>query len=611
MSYFLPLNIFPKFQDKQKVLQANTLVSRLEMILDILNHENNVLRIEKEITEKTNEQLDTAQRNYFLREQMLAISEELGEGEDVKSEAEEYKNKILALNLSDDVTEKLLKECNKLSKLQSHSPETGVIRSYLDICLDLPWNIYSKEQINISKAENILDRDHYGLKKVKERILELFAVRKLSNNSKGQIICLVGPPGIGKTSIAKSIAECLGRNYARMSLGGVRDEAEIRGHRKTYIGAMPGKIITTIINSKSSNPLILLDEIDKLSNDFRGDPASALLEALDVEQNNTFRDHYLDIPFDLSEVLFITTANSLSTIPAPLLDRMDVIQLTSYTREEKFNIAKKHLIPKQLKKFGLTKLVKFNKQSILDIIDYYTSEAGVRNLERTIAEILRKCAKLIVSEEKENIKVTSKEVVDLLGPKRKKPAYFNNSNKVGISNGLAWTSVGGEILPLEVSIINGGKGNLLLTGSLGEVMKESATLALTYAKIHANEYNIDIEKFASIDIHIHAPEGAVPKDGPSAGVALTTALISALSGYPVRGDIAMTGEISLHGTVLPIGGLKEKSMAAYKENIKTVLIPNDNVSDLYEVDEVVKKAITFIPLTNVKQALDINLIIED
>ncbi|MEG2769781.1 MAG: endopeptidase La, partial [Oscillospiraceae bacterium] len=567
-----------------------------------------ILTIERDIQDKTSEQIDKSQREYYLREQMNTIADELGEGDDPRNEAIVYREKILKLKLCEETTEKLLKETDRLSKMQASSQEATVVRSYLDICLDLPWNIETKDNLNIKKAETILNRDHYGLEKVKERILEMLAVRKLSPDIKGQIICLVGPPGVGKTSIAKSIAECIGRKYARLSLGGMRDEAEIRGHRRTYIGAMPGKLITTISQTKTSNPLILLDEIDKLANDFRGDPAAALLEVLDPEQNVAFRDNYLDIPYDLSNVLFLTTANTLDTIPRPLLDRMDVIELHSYTREEKFNIAKRHLIPKQLEKAGLKGLVKFNNTSIYRLIDAYTQEAGVRNLERTIAEVLRKCAKKIASDEIKEFNLTANAIETLLGPERRKPTFFNRTNSVGIANGLAWTSVGGEILPLEVEVIENGKGVLELTGSLGDVMKESAKLALTYAKVHAKDYNIDASRFEKVDIHIHAPEGAVPKDGPSAGVALSTALVSALSGYPVRSDVAMTGEITLHGVVLPIGGLKEKSMAAYKEGIKTVLIPADNVSDLYEIDKVVKDAVTFIPLITVKQALEFNLI---
>ncbi len=607
ISQFVPSNLLFKYQDKQAILDQNSVIARIEKILDVLLHEINILSIEREIQDKTSEQIDKSQRDYYLREQLNTIAEELGEYENTKSEAEEYKAKILKLKLCKDTTEKLLKETERLAKMQGSSQESTVIRSYLDTCLDLPWQKVTKEQLNIEKAEQILNRDHYGLKKVKERILEILAVRKLNSDIKGQIICLVGPPGIGKTSIAKSIAQGIGRNYARISLGGVRDEAEIRGHRRTYIGAMPGKLINTLISAKTKNPLILLDEIDKLSNDFRGDPSAALLEALDPEQNSAFRDHYLDVPFDLSDVLFITTANNLDTIPRPLLDRMDVIQLYSYTREEKFNIAKKHLIPKQLVKTGLKGKVKFNKQAVYLLIDSYTSEAGVRNLERTISEVLRKCAKQVAIDETLTFSLNSNNVEELLGPKRKKPSYFNRTNAVGIANGLAWTSVGGEILPIEVEILENGKGNLELTGSLGDVMKESAKLAFTFAKANAVKYNIKTENLSKIDIHIHAPEGAVPKDGPSAGITLTTALISALSNTKVNSHVAMTGEITLHGEVLPIGGLKEKSMAAYKEGIKKVIIPKDNISDLYEVDEIVKENVEFIPVQSLEQALKITL----
>ena len=462
---------------------------------------------------------------------------------------------------------------------------------------------YTEDDLDIAKAQRVLDRDHYGLKKVKDRILEVLAVRKLAPDVKGQIICLVGPPGVGKTSIARSIAESLNRKYVRISLGGVRDEAEIRGHRRTYIGAMPGKIINAMISAKSSNPLMLLDEIDKLAGDFRGDPAAALLEALDPEQNSTFNDHFIDMPFDLSHVLFITTANDLSAIPGPLRDRMDVIELPSYTRVEKYNIARKHLVPKQLDACGLTGKVTFSQSALYGIIDGYTREAGVRNLERTITSVLRKCARKIASGEAENVSVTGTSLEKLLGPRMVKPEFLNRTNAIGIANGLAWTSIGGETLPIEVQVIDNGSGKITVTGSLGDVMKESAQLAITYARVHAAEYGIDSERLKKCDLHIHAPEGAVPKDGPSAGVTLTTALISCLSGIPVRGDVAMTGEITLHGNVLPIGGLREKSMAAYREGMKTVLIPKDNVSDLYEVDDEVKKNIEFLPMSNLSQVL--------
>ena len=547
--------------------------------------------------------MDKNQRDYYLREQMRVIAGELDEGEDTRAEADGYRKKILELKLDEEIQEKLLKEADRMSRMQASSQEAAVIRTYLDVCLALPWHVYTKDDLNIKRAAALLDKEHYGLKKVKERILEILAVRALAPEVKSQIICLVGPPGVGKTSIARSIAACMGRKYARMSLGGVRDEAEIRGHRRTYIGALPGKIISAITTAKSSNPLILLDEVDKLAGDFRGDPAAALLEALDPEQNATFRDHYLDIPFDLSKVLFITTANNMDTIPGPLLDRMDVIELPSYTRVEKFNIAKRHLLPKQLENTGLGDKVKIPGPTLYAIIDSYTREAGVRGLERTINEVLRKCARRIVAGDAETITVSPAMLDELLGPARIKPGYYNKTNDVGIANGLAWTSVGGELLPIEVQAIPGGSGKLQLTGSLGDVMKESAQLAITYARVHAEEYGIDLEKLKTTDLHIHAPEGAVPKDGPSAGVTLTTALISCLSGRPVRADLAMTGEITLHGAVLPIGGLREKSMAAYRESMKTVLIPQANLPDLYEVDEEVKKHVEFVPVKNLQQVL--------
>lgn len=446
------------------------------------------------------------------------------------------------------------------------------------------------------------------MQKVKDRILEILAVRKTSGEAKGQIICLVGPPGVGKTSIAQSMARCMNRNYVRMSLGGVRDEAEIRGHRRTYIGSMPGRLISAVTQAKSCNPLILLDEIDKLASDFRGDPAAALLEALDPEQNKAFKDHFLDIPFDLSRVLFVTTANSLDTIPRPLLDRMDVIELGSYTREEKLQIARRHLLPRQLEKTGLKGRVKMPASVLELLIDGYTGEAGVRTLERTIAEVLRKCARQLAADPEAVLSLTPAQIEPLLGPRRRKENFLSRRDQVGVANGLAWTSIGGEVLPIEVLILEGGSGRIELTGSLGEVMKESAKLALSYAHFHAAEYGIDAARFKNIDIHIHAPEGAVPKDGPSAGITLTTALISALSGIPVSSKVAMTGEITLHGDVLPIGGLREKSMAAYKEGLRTVLIPQENASDLYEVDSVVKEKVTFIPVSRLDQVLDLALL---
>ena len=608
LSEYMPANLLFRYEDKQAVMDEGTLNGRLKKLIEMLRRECQVMKIEKEIAEKVNESMDKNQRDYYLHEQLHIISDELGEGDDTHAEADEYRRRITGLHLAEDSEKKLLKEVDRLAKMQGSNQEATVIRTYLDTCLDLPWNTFTVDDLDISRAQQILDRDHYGLKKVKDRILETLAVRKLAPDVKAQIICLVGPPGVGKTSIARSIAESLGRKYVRISLGGVRDEAEIRGHRRTYIGAMPGKIINAMITAKSANPLMLLDEIDKLAGDFRGDPAAALLEALDPEQNSTFNDHFIDIPFDLSHVLFITTANDLGSIPGPLRDRMDVIELPSYTRVEKYNIARKHLLPKQLKACGLTGKVTLSQSALYGIIDGYTREAGVRNLERTITSVLRKCARKIAAGEVESVSVTGTMLEQLLGPRFVKPDFLNRTNAVGIANGLAWTSVGGETLPIEVQVMDNGSGKITVTGSLGDVMKESAQLAVTWVRVHAAEYGIDPEKLKKCDLHIHAPEGAVPKDGPSAGVTLTTALVSCLSGIPVRGDVAMTGEITLHGNVLPIGGLREKSMAAYREGMKTVLIPKDNEPDLYEVDDEVKKNLTFLPMQSLTQVLNAALL---
>ena len=608
LSEYMPANLLFRYEDKQAVMDEGTLNGRLKKLIEMLRRECQVMKIEKEIAEKVNESMDKNQRDYYLHEQLHIISDELGEGDDTHAEADEYRRRITGLHLAEDSEKKLLKEVDRLAKMQGSNQEATVIRTYLDTCLDLPWNTFTVDDLDIGRAQQILDRDHYGLKKVKDRILETLAVRKLAPDVKAQIICLVGPPGVGKTSIARSIAESMGRKYVRISLGGVRDEAEIRGHRRTYIGAMPGKIITAMISAKSANPLMLLDEIDKLAGDFRGDPAAALLEALDPEQNSTFNDHFIDIPFDLSHVLFITTANDLGSIPGPLRDRMDVIELPSYTRVEKYNIARKHLLPKQLKACGLTGKVTLSQSALYGIIDGYTREAGVRNLERTITSVLRKCARKIAAGEVESVSVTGTMLEQLLGPRFVKPDFLNRTNAVGIANGLAWTSVGGETLPIEVQVMDNGSGKITVTGSLGDVMKESAQLAVTWVRVHAAEYGIDPEKLKKCDLHIHAPEGAVPKDGPSAGVTLTTALVSCLSGIPVRGDVAMTGEITLHGNVLPIGGLREKSMAAYREGMKTVLIPKDNEPDLYEVDDEVKKNLTFLPMQSLTQVLNAALL---
>lgn len=610
LSEYIPANLLFRYEDKQAVMNENTLTGRLQRLIEMLRRECQVMRVEKEIADKVNEAMDRNQREYYLHEQLHVINDELGEGDDTHAEADEYRRRIQELHLAEDSEKKLLKEVDRLTKMQGSNQEAAIIRTYLDTCLDLPWNTFTVDDLDIARAQQILDRDHYGLKKVKDRILEILAVRKLSPDVKAQIICLAGPPGVGKTSIARSIAESLGRKYVRLSLGGVRDEAEIRGHRRTYIGAMPGKIISAMITAKSSNPLMLLDEIDKLAGDFRGDPAAALLEALDPEQNGTFNDHFLDIPYDLSHVLFITTANDLGSIPGPLRDRMDVIELPSYTRVEKYNIARKHLLPKQLKLCGLSGKVTLSQSALYDIIDGYTREAGVRNLERTITSVLRKCARKIASGEVKSVSVTASSLEELLGPRQVKADFLNRTNMVGVANGLAWTSVGGETLPIEVQVMDEGSGKITVTGSLGDVMKESAQLAVTYVRVHAAEYGIDPERLKKCDLHIHAPEGAVPKDGPSAGVTLTTALVSCLSGMPVRGDVAMTGEITLHGNVLPIGGLREKSMAAYREGMKLVLIPKGNEPDLYEVDDEVKKNLEFLPVTNLSQVLEAALLRE-
>lgn len=600
-------NVVLKVEEKQRLLETNSLTKRVMMLISMLKNEIEIMHTEFDINEQVREQIDKNQRDYYLREQLRAISRQLGNNDDPIEEQQEYIDKILALKLPEKSEEKLIKEAEKLGRMSGSSQEAAVIRTYLDAVLSIPFNTRTKDKLNIDAVEKQLDKDHYGMKKVKERILETIAVRALAPDVKGQILCLYGPPGVGKTSIGKSIAKALGRNYARISLGGVRDEAEIRGHRKTYVGAMPGRIIDALKTAKSINPVILLDEIDKMSNDYKGDPSSAMLEVLDSEQNNAFVDHYIEIPVDLSEVLFITTANSLDTIPAPLLDRMEVIELSSYTREEKFNIAKKHLIPKQLKKNGESaKTLKINDKAIYSVIDCYTKEAGVRKLERRISEICRKSAKMLVSGEK-TVSVTDKNIEEFLGVKKYLPEKLAARDEVGLVNGLAWTSVGGTMLPLEVLVLD-GTGKTEFTGSLGEVMKESAKIAVSLTRSLADKYGIDKEFYKNKDIHIHAPEGAVPKDGPSAGVTLTTALISALSGTPVRRDVAMTGEITLRGKVLAIGGLKEKTMAAYRAGITTVCIPKDNVPDIEEIDEKVKDNLKFVPAEEISTVLDTALV---
>ncbi|MEG0614668.1 MAG: endopeptidase La [Oscillospiraceae bacterium] len=601
-------NVAFQCEDKQELLETPNIADRLTILIAILSREVDVLDIERQIQEEVRDQIDKGQREYYLREQLKVISSQLGDDENYQDEAYNYLEEIQKLTIPEEVSTKLSKEAERLLKMSPSSQEAFVIRNYLDTCLELPWNKSSKNKVDIKKAKAILDKDHYGLEKVKDRILETISVRALSPNIKGQILCLVGPPGVGKTSIGRSIAKALGKRYARVSLGGVKDESDIRGHRKTYIGSMPGRIINAVKTAGTNNPLILLDEIDKMSNDFRGDPSSAMLEVLDSEQNVEFRDHYIEVPFDLSDVLFVTTANTTQTIDAPLLDRMEVIELTSYTREEKFHIAKEHLIQKQLKKNGLkASMFKITDEGIYKLIDAYTREAGVRTLERQISSLCRKAAKEIVENSVKKVIFTEENIKKYLGVEKYLPDEMSDKNEVGLVNGLAWTSVGGVLMPLEVLTLE-GKGAVELTGSLGDVMKESAKIAISYIRSVADKYSINKNFYKEKDIHIHAPEGAVPKDGPSAGVTLTTALASALSGMPVRSDIAMTGEITLHGKVLPIGGLREKTMAAYKAGIKTVIIPKLNEADLEEVDEVVKSEIKFIFAENLSEVLDIALI---
>lgn len=601
-------NIMLSVEDKQKLLETNGTLQRIRMLIAMLHDEIEVIQAEIEIGEQVREQVDKNQREYYLREQLKAISRQLGDSDSPAEEFDEYVDKITALGLPKDSEEKLIGEAERLSKLSGSSQEAAVLRTYLDTVLSVPFNKKTKDKTDINAAAKQLDKDHYGLEKVKDRILETLAVRTLAPDVKGQIICLYGPPGVGKTSIGKSIAKALRRKYARISLGGVRDEAEIRGHRKTYVGAMPGRIIEALRQAKTINPVILLDEIDKMGSDYKGDPSSAMLEVLDAEQNIAFVDHYIEVPVDLSDVLFITTANSLDTIPAPLLDRMEIIELSSYTREEKFNIAKKHLVPKQLKKHGESaKTLRITDGALYDIIDCYTREAGVRKLERKIADVCRKAAKSLVSGE-QKVVVNENNLKDFLGVKKYQPEKLAARDEVGLVNGLAWTSVGGTMLPLEVLVLD-GTGKTEFTGSLGDVMKESAKIAVSLTRSLADKYGIDKEFYKNKDIHVNAPEGAVPKDGPSAGVTLTTALVSALSGTPVRRDVAMTGEITLRGKVLPIGGLKEKTMAAYRAGITTVCIPKDNVPDIEEIDEKVKENIKFVPAEDISTVLDTALVL--
>lgn len=603
---FICANTFFDYPDKQKILNEFDPQKRAELLFALLKNENLTLNIEAEIQEKVNKEVDKNQREYYLREEMKVIADQLGDGENPIEEADEYREKIDALKCSDEIKAILYKECDKLMKMPLGSHEATVVRNYLDKCLEIPFGIYTKNSINLEKSRKILDKDHYGLDKVKTRIIESLAVYKRNPGYAGQIICLYGPPGVGKTSIVKSLAKSMNRNYVRVALGGIHDEAEILGHRKTYIGAMTGRIIDALIKSGSMNPIILLDEIDKIGNDYKGDPSSALLEALDPEQNASFTDHYIDFPIDLSKVLFITTANDVSTVSAPLYDRMEVIELNSYTADEKFNIAKKHLIKKELLKHNISpKEFKISDAALYKIIDCYTKEAGVRGLEKQISNLCRKAATAL--EEGETVfRVTPKNLNKYLGIEKYEKDLSLEKDTIGVVNGLAWTQVGGTMLPIEVSALK-GTGKLELTGNLGDVMKESAKTAVSYIRYKSDEYGIDSDFYKTKDIHIHAPEAAISKDGPSAGLAITTAILSELTGIPIKANVAMTGEISLKGRALPIGGLKEKSMAAYKAGCDTVIIPKSNYKDLQEISSEVKQAVKFIAVEYFDEILPIAL----
>ena len=598
---YITQNIAMRAGEKQAILEELRPVRRLERLCQALGRELEILAVEQQLHDKVRESIGENQRDYYLREQLKAIQSELGQGEG--DELTDYHRAIAQAKLPAEVAEKLEREVDRLRKQSGGSAEASVIRNYLDTCLELPWGKKTKERVSVEAARKILDADHFGLEKVKDRILEFLAVKQLSPELRGQVICLVGPPGVGKTSIAMSVARAVNRKFARVSLGGVRDEAEIRGHRKTYVGAMPGRIIAAIRQAGSSNPLLLLDEIDKLSSDRMGDPSSALLEVLDTEQNSTFRDHYLEAPYDLSDVLFITTANTTDTIPRPLLDRMEVIELSSYTDEEKLQIAKRHLLPKQRKRHGLTAgQLKISDNALREIITGYTRESGVRVLERQLAALCRKVAMHLVSNDVKHVYITDKNLEEYLGVRRYHPERQALSGQVGVVNGLAWTSVGGTLLQVEATAVS-GEGKLQLTGNLGDVMKESAQAVLTYIRGRAEALGIAADFYRKKDIHIHFPEGAVPKDGPSAGIAIAAAMVSALSGVPVRPGVAMTGEVSLRGRVLPIGGLKEKTMAALRNGIRTVIIPRENEPDLEEIDQTVRKPLHFVLVDHLDNAL--------
>jgi ATP-dependent Lon protease len=603
LSDIIAANLFLKVEEKQELLSLFEPKKRMEKLIECMLRETQIMEIEKDIGIKVRKQIEKTQKEYYLREQLKAIQNELGEKDGIMAEIEEYHIKAKKSNLPDEVYKKVLKELDKLTKIPTGSAEGTVVRNYLEWIFDLPWNIKTTERIDLSYAKEILDEDHYGLTKVKERILEYLAVRKMKSNLKGPIICLLGPPGVGKTSIAKSIAKALNRNYVRMSLGGVKDESEIRGHRRTYVGSMPGRIINALKQAGSTNPLILLDEIDKMSSDYRGDPASAMLEVLDSEQNFSFRDHFMELPYDLSDVLFLTTANHMESIPRPLLDRLEIIPLSSYTDDEKFHIAAKYLIPKQILAHGMKKsAIKLNDIAIKDVIHYYTRESGVRNLERQFAHIFRKAARKMIDENKKTLSIGPTQLEKYLGAKKFLKDRTAVHDEIGVATGLAWTPVGGDILYIEVLIVP-GKGKLELTGHLGDIMKESAKAAISYIRSRVDFLGIDKEFYSQSDIHIHVPEGATPKDGPSAGITLLTAMVSALTKIPVKHSVAMTGEITLRGRVLAIGGLKEKIYAAHRSEIKTVIVPYENRKDLEDIPENILKNLNMVFAQNVETVL--------
>ncbi|MCY8038037.1 endopeptidase La [Bacillus paralicheniformis] len=592
-----------KLKDKQEVLETIDVKARLNKVIDLIHNEKEVLEIEKKIGQRVKRSMERTQKEYYLREQMKAIQKELGDKEGKTGEVQKLTEKIEQAGMPDNVKETAFKELNRYEKIPSSSAESSVIRNYIEWLISLPWNDATEDRLDLNLASQILDEEHHGLEKVKERVLEYLAVQKLTRSLKGPILCLAGPPGVGKTSLAKSIAKSLGRKFVRISLGGVRDESEIRGHRRTYVGAMPGRIIQGMKKAGKNNPVFLLDEIDKMASDFRGDPASAMLEVLDPEQNHTFSDHYIEETFDLSKVLFIATANNLATIPGPLRDRMEIITIAGYTEVEKVEIVKDHLLPKQLKEHGLKKSnLQIREQAVLDVIRYYTREAGVRSLERQIAAICRKAAKLIVSGERKRITVTDKNLEDYLGKRMFRYGQAELDDQIGVVTGLAYTTVGGDTLSIEVSL-SPGKGKLILTGKLGDVMRESAQAAFSYVRSKAEELNINPDFHEKHDIHIHVPEGAVPKDGPSAGITMATALVSALTGRPVSRNVGMTGEITLRGRVLPIGGLKEKALGAHRAGLKTVIMPKDNEKDIEDIPNSVREGLTFIPVAHLDEVL--------